>query len=810
MSFFLFKIHDIIILGGNMIFKDNSILIIPNNIKKKVLLKLNDLDNIYNIKILSLNEFINILTFTYDEEAIYYLIKKFNIKYEVAEVYLSNIKYIDENNNYNVKKITKLKEIKKELIDNNLLIFDLNVNEFIKDKEIIVYGYDYISKYDKKILDKVNAIVVDKEIKNYNHVIYEFNTIDEEVEFIATKIIELINNKVNINDIKLSNVTSEYYNVIDRIFNFYNIPVELPNESSIYDTSFISDFINLIKEKDINEALDLLKQKYDLQVEENNYLYNKLIDILNKYTFVNDYLEILDMLIYDFKHTNNYINKKKNKIEVINIKDNIIDDNEYIFILGFNQGSIPIIHKDEDYITDSIKQDLDIELTEEKNKQEKNTIINIIRSIKNLIITYKLKTPFETYYKSTLIDELGFDVINNIKIDNKYSNKINYIHLSEKLDNLIKYGEKDDSLDVLYNNYNDINYLTFNNKFKGINNNDLYEYLDNKLLLSYSSVDNYYRCSFRYYLNNILKLSEFESTFAMKIGNVFHYVLSKCFDVDFNFEKEFEEAIKDLELTNKDKFFLKKLKEELLFIIDTINTQNKFSTLKDGLYENKIYINKEGNIKLTFMGIIDKLLYKQENDKTYLVIIDYKTGNPHTNLNNTIYGIDMQLPVYLYLASNSSKIKNAEVIGFYLQKILNKEIVKEKGKTYEKQKKDNLKLQGYSINDEYLLEKFDSTYKDSEVIKSMKISNNGFYSYSKTISKEEISKLINLTEKNINKAFKDILDAKFDINPKRIGKSNVGCEYCKYKDICYMKEEDIVNLDEYKKLEFLKETENDY
>lgn len=788
-----------------MIFKDNSILIIPNNIKKKVLLKLNDLDSIYNIKILSLNEFINILTFTYDEEAIYYLMKKYNIKYEVAKVYLCNIKYIDENNNYNVKKLTKLKEIKKELIDNNLLIFDLNVNEFIKDKEIIVYGYDYISKYDKKILDKVNATVIDKEIKNYNHVIYEFNTIDEEVEFIATKIIELINNKVNINNIKLSNVTSEYYNVIERIFNFYNIPVELPNESSIYDTSFISDFINLIKEKDINEVLDLLKQKYDLQVEENNYLYNKLIDILNKYTFVNNYLEILNMLIYDFKHTNNYINKIKNKIEVINIKDNIIDDNEYIFILGFNQGSIPIIHKDEDYITDSIKQDLDIELTEEKNKQEKNTIINIIKSIKNLIITYKLKTPFETYYKSTLIDELGFDVINNIKIDNKYSNKINYIHLSEKLDNLIKYGEKDDSLDVLYNNYNDINYLTFNNKFKGINNNDLYEYLDNKLLLSYSSVDNYYRCSFRYYLNNILKLSEFESTFAMEIGNVFHYVLSKCFDVDFNFEKEFEEAIKDLELTNKDKFFLKKLKEELLFIIDTINTQNKFSTLKDGLYENKIYINKEGNIKLTFMGIIDKLLYKQENGKTYLVIIDYKTGNPHTNLNNTIYGIDMQLPVYLYLASNSSKIKNAEVIGFYLQKILNNEIVKEKGKTYEKQKKDNLKLQGYSINDEYLLEKFDSTYKDSEVIKSMKISNNGFYSYSKTISKDEINKLINLTEKNINKAFKDILDAKFDINPKRIGKSNVGCEYCKYKDICYMKEEDIVNLDEYKNLEFLKE-----
>ena len=202
------------------------------------------------------------------------------------------------------------------------------------------------------------------------------------------------------------------------------------------------------------------------------------------------------------------------------------------------------------------------------------------------------------------------------------------------------------------------------------------------------------------------------------------------------------------------------------------------------------------------MGIIDKLLYKKENGKTYLVIIDYKTGSPHTNLNNTIYGIDMQLPVYLYLANK--KIKGAEVIGFYLQKILNNEIIKEKGKTYEKQKKDNLKLQGYSINDEELLSKFDSTYKDSEIIKSMKVGNNGFYAYSKTITKDQIKKLIEITEKNIDKAFNDIQDCKFDINPKRIGKNLVGCEYCKYKDICYMKEENIINLDEYKMLEFLK------
>ena len=77
---------------------------------------------------------------------------------------------------------------------------------------------------------------------------------------------------------------------------------------------------------------------------------------------------------------------------------------------------------------------------------------------------------------------------------------------------------------------------------------------------------------------------------------------------------------------------------------------------------------------IALIRIKKKLLYKEENNKTYLVIIDYKTGFPHTNLNNTIYGIDMQLPVYLYLAKEGL-FKDAEVIGFYLQKILNNEIV---------------------------------------------------------------------------------------------------------------------------------------
>ena len=567
--------------------KDNIILVIPNNIKNNILLKLNNFDDIYNIKIMSLKELINRLSFTYNEEAIYYLMNKYDIKYGVSKVYLDNLKYI-EDKKYNNEKLDKLVKIKKELNDNNLLIKDDNINNLLDNKEIIVYGYDYINKYDINILNKLNANIIKKEYKNYIHDIYEFDYLDEEVEFISNKIIDLIKDGVDINKIKIANYNSDYYNVINRIFNLYNIPINLPNTSSIYDTNMISDFISLINDNDIDITLNILKEKYDISINENNYIYNKLINILNKYTFINNKKEIIDILINDFKNTANMKEKYSNAVEIVNLKDNIIDDDTFVFLLSFNQGSIPIIYKDEDYITDYIKDNLLIETTKEKNIIERTIVKNIIKSIKNLTITYKLKTPFDKFIISSLVDDLNFEIKKD-RVNNKYSNTMNYIHLGNSLDNLIKYGLKDENLDVLYNNYSNINYLKYDNRFKGIDKKDFNEYIDNKLLLSYSSVDNYFRCSFRYYLNNVLKLTDFEETFAITIGNIFHLILSKCFNDNFDFEKEWNDSIKEIDFSVSDKFFLKKLKEELMFIIETIKLQNKFSSIKEGLYENKIY-----------------------------------------------------------------------------------------------------------------------------------------------------------------------------------------------------------------------------
>ena len=255
----------------------------------------------------------------------------------------------------------------------------------------------------------------------------------------------------------------------------------------------------------------------------------------------------------------------------------------------------------------------------------------------------------------------------------------------------------------------------------------------------------------------------------------------------------------DHDFTEKEKFFLNKLKEELKFIIEVIKDQENFTNLHDELHEERVYTNIEGNIKITFTGIIDKIKYKQEDDTTIVAIIDYKTGNPNLDLSTIKYGIGMQLPVYLYLAKNSNKLTNVKVAGFYLQKVLNNEVTVDKTHTYQQLKKKNLLLQGYSNENISILSEFDNSYMDSNIIKSMKVKNdNSFYSYAKVLSDKSMDIIENIAHEKIKEGADLITNANFDIAPKKIGKINHGCNLCQFKDICYHTADDVVELEELK------------
>ena len=776
-------------------FKENSIIITSNTLKKDILSSNNNKLTYY--KIYTLSEFNKLYFFDYNEKTIYYVMNKYNVKYEIAKIYVNNL-YNINNKTYSNHKLKFLNELKQELMDNKLLKRNKLFNKFLTNKNIIVYNLPLskeLSSLINQLKENNNVEVINNEVGTNKHVIYEIDTIENEVLFIANKIVEFLKNNISISNIYLTNLNDEYKKLIKKIFPMYNIPYTLKNDESIYGTYISNKFFEYY-DKDLTITIEKLKEY--IETEEAQDIYNKIINIINKYTFEDDKLKIKEMIISDFKNTKLRTKDIVNSIHEVSLTDKTFKDTDYVFLPSFNQGIIPVIYKDEDYLTDNDKKELDISLTVDKNNLEKQNIINTLSNIKNLIITYKKNANGEEFNISNINEELNYEVKQIEEYNYNNSNLYNKIKLTSLLDEYNKYGTKSNLLYTLDKHYNELPYNTYSHKFTGINVPNLHEFLDNKITLSYSSLDKYFRCPFSFYIGNILRLNIYEETFYQLVGTLFHAILERMPE-ETDYDKVWTEELTKLnhEFTIKENFFLRKLKEELKFIIKVIKEQENFTDLHDELHEERVYTNIPGNIKITFTGIIDKIKYKKDDDKTLVAIIDYKTGNPNLDLSTIKYGIGMQLPVYLYLAKNSNKLTNVKVAGFYLQKVLNNEMTVDKTHSYEQQKKKNLLLQGYSNEDINILSEFDKSYMDSNIIKSMKVKNdNSFYSYSKVLSNKSMDIIENIAEEKIKEGADLITKANFDIAPKKIGKLNYGCNLCKFKDICYHTADDVVELEE--------------
>lgn len=729
-------------------------LIICKNSFKEQFLKLNILKP---VKFMTPNELIKSLYFSYDESAILYIINKYNIKYDIAKMYLENIYYV-EDKVYNVEKLDFLVDLKKELTEKSLLKYNILFQEYIKKVDIIVYDIK-LNNFLKKALSNLNYKEIKRTYHKYSHEIIKFHKIDEEVEYVANNIASLISSGVSPSNIYLTNVDRSYYNTITRIFSLYNLKVNLNYKIKLSSTHIVRQFLELIKTYTIKEALDKLDQ--------NNPIYNELVKVINKYIIYDN----INLLVFIINNSTISEPLYSGAINIIDYLDHISNDKEYIFFLGFNDGQVPQSYKDTEYITDDIKKYLFLEDTRILNKELREDIIKNLQDIKNLTITYKEKDDKKTYYKSTLsnyFQEVPATITKNIS----FSRKLNQIKLAACYDEFIKYGYKDDNFDYLANNYS-INYNSYKNKYTTIKRN-----LD-KLKLSYSKMQTYNKCAFKYYLTDILKLDIYEENFSTVIGSMVHFVLEKCLsNNETDIDKYVNIFIGDKTFTKKESFFLEKYKECIRELLNEIRLEKEYTIFNEAMYEKKIEIDYGSNV--SFIGIIDKVLYYQDNNKTYVTLIDYKTGNDQITLKYLEYGLNIQLPIYLYLSSKLN-LKNIVYSGFYLQKFNINEA--------------DYRLIGYSNSDQEILKLFDKEYYNSKIIKGMKTKNDGsFYKSAKVLSNDEIKEITEITEKQIKKVITNIKNNNFDINPKISEGKNISCTYCKFKDICFTTKQDEITI----------------
>lgn len=773
-----------------------KLLIVNDLDKKRIIKQISNEEGLSNYKVIGYQEFIKKFYFDYDAETIYYVTEKLNTTKEIAQMYLKNLYFLKETQTKS-DKIKFLKELYKDLQEQSLLITNTLWKNNLKKQTIIFYHIAKKDKFFKNMIKECQKITNVQEIdfqllNNQTINITEYKDVESEVIGICNNIGKLIKQGINPNQIYLTNLSENYRNYFVTYSSIFHIPFSLKTEESNISNNIVTEFLSIYK-KGIKTAIEELTVKYT-KPEEVEIL-KQIIDICNRYPFIKEEEKRQEFIMADLQKSTK---KKRNiscAVHEIDFQTEELDNDSILFVLGANEGKFSLLKKDEQFLSDKERIELGLETTNELNELEKNIYETKLRTFPKVYISYAKMDGKLELYQSSVLEKLECTKETICAEEFNHSHLYNELSLAIKKDILRKYGTRHPSLSKLQTTYPNQKYNQYQNDFHSFPREK------QPINLSYTTLDTFFHCAFRYYLDQVLKLNIYEDSFNKKIGTLFHQILKEFYEPNFDFEKSWDTNTKELQITSeKESFFLSKLQTDLERILETLKQQEEgkgFQVLTEQKLEIPI-INQEVSLK----GFLDKVMFKKEDNQTLVSIIDYKTGNPNLNLDYIVYGLNLQLPIYLLLIKKLP-FENIKPIGFYLQKILPSIPESDGIHTEEELKQKKLMLQGYSTDEESILKIFDPTYENSKLISGLKTSSKGFYAYSKILSEENFKKIEEIVSSKIKEATEDIIQNKFEINPKRIGNKLVGCDYCKYQSICYRKEENINNLKEIKLIDIL-------
>ena len=766
-------------------------IICDTKTKKKILSSLKELKNYI---FLSYNELLKKYYGSCKKESLFYLMDQYQISYDLAMEYMKYIPYVQKMS-YNNKKLDSIVSLRSYL--EKLGLFEKDNLFLYRLKQFpITFITKKCTMEFKRItedLSKITEVILYKEeTLNNKPIVYQYKDILDEAYDVFHMMKEYHKKGISYNNMYILNMTSDYEYIFKRLSKNYNIPIKFKENKNILHTKFAKDLLALLEEKEtFQEVIDHLIDSEFL---------SPLMDLIKEYSLEDkkpkDYIDFFRRKLSEFSY------KADLYKEMVNVSDSIhFNDDEYVFYLGLNQGISPKIYKDLDYLSDELKEILSIPTSVELNKEEREDLIYFIENTKNIHLSFSIRRGTVDLFPSGIISQLG------LKIENRYPS-YGYSKEEDKLrfGVLLSIYDKTHEVDSALENYDlsDVSYLTFDNSYKGINKSLMENRYEDEasLSFSYSTMKYYFECPFHYYLEKVLDLASYDQTISTRLGSYSHKMLEDSYTEKFDFDsfakKNQEEFLSGIEAEEyqKEKFYFHQMNEVLEELIRYNHNHENLSSLDHVLREEHIsYI--EGNLK--FHGYIDKLLYTELYGEVYAAIMDYKTGKDIVSLDNVSDGFNLQLPSYMYLLSKHDKFKGKRIhiIGIYLQKV--NMIALDNSIDILSQREKSFRLQGFTINDPSLILKLDPGFNKSDYIQSMMTLKDGsFGKYSKIITKDEEDELILKMDELIHKAKDGVMNADFKIAPKLINNKDKSCSFCKYKDICFKKYNDYVELEEKK------------
>lgn len=340
---------------------------------------------------------------------------------------------------------------------------------------------------------------------------------------------------------------------------------------------------------------------------------------------------------------------------------------------------------------------------------------------------------------------------------------------------------------------------------------------------SVSRLEKYASCAYAHFLQYGLQLQEREefSFEQVDLGNVFHNVL-ECFAgklsenqltwFDFSTE-DGERLLKEaldvctlkygetvLYSSARYEYMTQRMYRILKRTIQTLQRQLQegefvpesfemsFSGVKN-LEAANFTLSEEEKMKLR--GRIDRIDTCADDSHVYVKVIDYKSGNKRFDLAAVYYGLQLQLVVYMNVATEMEQKKHpdkeivpAALLYYHVEDPFIKAEKEPTSEEINERILKELRTTGLVNQDEKVISLLDKKFSDKSLVIPVERKKDGSFSaHSSIIAQEDYAIISQYVNEKIRQFGREIGDGNIEIHPCRQNDRN-SCTYCAFSSIC--------------------------
>lgn len=342
------------------------------------------------------------------------------------------------------------------------------------------------------------------------------------------------------------------------------------------------------------------------------------------------------------------------------------------------------------------------------------------------------------------------------------------------------------------------------------------ELFGDDLRISASQIEKFSSCRFAYFCNYGLNIREMHKAEInpLEYGTFIHYIMEQFFKKftkdefttmsDDELASECDKILDDYvngyfggEENNTPRFMYRftKIRESVHYLIVHIVNELKHSEFAPVDCELKIgedipayTLKLPTGQNITIRGSIDRVDIMQKNGISYIRIIDYKTGGKLFRLSDILYGINLQMLIYMYsiMLGGEQRYGDITPAGVLYMPMKTPVISADNTTTQEDVKKElfkGLKMNGIILNSFDVLDECDKNYISYNAKK-------GTLSMGGTLADlEEFGMIFRKLDMTVEQMGNRLYSGDVKASPLKGAKD--ACEYCPYDSVCaYHRSED--------------------